>query len=232
MTAIVITGTTLLSACSGSSSPSPAPSATTPSPAPSATLTVAQHLQQLADLGTKAVFHATYSVRQQHPSSRATWQVWRTHSSLRVDVATKNVTATLIRTPRATYSCRRSGHRKTCFRVAKTNNPIPAPFRLLAERLFSDSLDRLASRPHSYTVSAPAAGSVHVATSGGTCFNVRVPKNKSADLTTATYCLNSGGIFTAVVYPSGNAVRVDHVTTKPPSSDAFRPYSSPTPLPG
>lgn len=231
VTAVAVVGVTLLTGCSGSSSPSPAPSSTTPSPAPSATLTVAQQLQQLAEAGTKAVFHGTYLVRQRHPSSHATWRVWRTHSSLRVDVVTKKVTATLIRTPRATYSCRRSGHRKTCFRVAKTNKPIPAPFRLLAERLFTDSLNRLADRPHSYTVTAPAAGSVHVATNGGSCFNVKVPKNRSSDLATATYCLSSAGVFTAVVYPSGNVVRVAHVTTKAPSSDAFRPYSSPTPLP-
>ena len=178
------------------------------------------------------MFHGTYVVRQQHPSSRATWRVWRTHSSLRVDVVTKKVTATLIRTPKATYSCRRSGRRKTCFRVATTNKPIPAPFRLLAERLFADSLNRLADRPQSYSVTAPAPGSVHVATSGGSCFNVKVPASKSSDLATATYCLSSAGIYTAVVYPSGNVVRIVHVTTKSPSSDAFRPYSSPTPLPG
>ena len=234
MTALALMGVAALSGCTGSSSsPSPTPSSSvSPSESPSATLTAAQQLQELAKAGTTAVFHGTYLVRQRHPSSHATWRVWRTHSSLRVDVVTKRVTATLIRTPQSTYSCRRSGHRKTCFRVAKTNKPIPAPFRLLAERLFSDSLDRLADRPHSYTVTAPAAGSVHVATNGGTCFNVKVPKNTSVNLATATYCLDSAGIFTAVVYPSGNVVRVEHITAKAPSSDAFHPYSSPTPLPG
>ncbi|HEX4654841.1 MAG TPA: hypothetical protein VH274_03750 [Mycobacteriales bacterium] len=232
MTTVAAAAAALSTGCTGSSTPTPAPTSTSPSPATSAPASVAQQLQQLAELGTKAVFHGTYLVRQRHPTSRATWQVWRTHSSLRVDVRTRHVTATLIRTPRATYSCRRSGHRKTCFRVAKANKPIPAPFRLLAERLFSDSLARLAGRPHSYTVSAPATGSVHVPTNGGACFKVLVPKNQSTNLATATYCLNPSGIFTAVVYPSGNVVRVDHVTTRAPSSDAFHPYSSPTPLPG
>lgn len=234
-TAVAAVGAVTLAGCTGSSGPSPAPSSsssTTPSTSASPTLSAAQQLQQLAGLGTKAVFHATYSVRQQHPAGRATWRVWRTHQSLRVDVVTKGVTATLIRTPRATFSCRRSGHRRTCFRVAKGNQTVPAPFRLLAERLFSDSLTRLADRPGSYRVATPAPGSVHVATSGGTCFRVTVPKKRSSDLATATYCLSASGVFTAVVYPSGNVVRVLRVTSQSPASGTFRPYSSPTPLPG
>lgn len=232
-TAALVLAAAGLSACSGSSSgqPSPTPSVTSSTPSPSPSLTVAQQLEQLAQQGTKAEFHATYLVAQKHPASHATWQVWRASTSLRVDVVTKSATATLIHTPRATYACRRSGHHKTCFRVAKKNQPVPTPFRLLAERLFSDSLTRLADRPHSYTVSAPAAGSVHVATSGGTCFNVKVAKNRSSDLSTATYCLSTAGVVTAVVYPSGNVVRVEHLRMTSPSSGAFRPYSSPTPLP-
>ena len=232
MTSAAAASVMMLAGCTGSSTPTPQPTLTSASASPSPTLTVAQQLQGLARLGAKAVFHATYLVRQQHPASRATWQVWRTHQSLRVDVVTRHVTATLIHTPRATYSCRRYGHRRTCFRVAKGSQPIPAPFRLLAERLFSDSLARITDRPHSYTVSAAAPGSVHVATSGGKCFRVSVPKNRSSDLAPATYCLSSAGIFTAVIYPSGNVVRVQHVTSKTPASSAFQPYSSPTPLPG
>lgn len=232
--AVVAAALTSLSGCTGSSAPAPGPTSTTasPNPSPSASLTAAQQLQQLAQAGTKAVFRASYVVRQQHPSSHATWRVWRTHRSLRVDVVTKNVTSTLIRSPRAAYSCRRSGQHRTCFRVAKGEDPIPAPFRLLAERLFSDSLARLATRPHSYSVTTPAAGSVPVRTGGGTCFRVKVAKSQSANLATATYCLSSAGVFTAVVYPSGNVVRVEHVTSKAPDSASFRPYSSPTPLPG
>lgn len=222
-----------LAGCTGSSTPTPttAPTSSGSSPSPSPTLTVAQHLEHLAQLGTTAVFRGTYLVRQQHPSSRATWRVWRTRHSLRVDVVAKHVTATLIRTPKATYSCRRSGHHRTCFRVAKGDDPTPAPFRLLAELLFSDSLTRLAGRPHSYSVSAPTPGSVHVPTSGGTCFRVKVDKKRSSNLATGTYCLNAAGVFTAVVYPSGNVVRVEHVTSKAPDSKSFHPYSSPTPLP-
>ena len=223
-----------LAGCTGSSAPQPGPTATTtsPSPSPTATLTVGEQLQRLAQQGTRAVFHASYVVRQQHPTGHATWRVWRTHHSLRVDVVTKRVTATLIRTRRAAYSCRRSGRHRTCFRVARANKPVPAPFRLLAEQLFSDSLTRLATRPHSYSVRASAPGSVPVRTSGGTCFGVKVAKSRSHNLATGTYCLSPAGIFTAVVYPSGNVVRVEHVTSKAPDSHAFRPYSSPTPLPG
>jgi len=233
-TAVAFLCAATVAGCTGSSAPQPRPTTTTssPSPSPTAALTAAQQLQQLARQGTKAVFHASYVVRQKHPSGHAAWRVWRTRRSLRVDVVTKSVTATLIRTPRAAYSCRRSGHHRTCFRVAKGNKPVPAPFRLSAEQLFSDSLTRLATRPHSYSVRTPAAGSVTVRTGGGTCFRVKVAKNRSTNLATGIYCLSAAGIFTAVVYPSGNVVRVEHVTTRAPDSHAFRPYSSPTPLPG
>jgi hypothetical protein len=230
--AAAITAAVCLAGCTSSSSPKPSPTATSPSPSPSATTPVAQRLQQLAALGTKAVFHGSYVVRQRHPSSHATWRVWRTKHSLRVDVVTKHVTATLISTPRATYSCRRSGHRKTCFRVAKGDQPIPVPVRLSAEQLFSTDLDRLANHPNSYTVSVPAAGSVPVRTSGAECFRVTVPKKSKVHLETATYCLSDAGIINAVVYPSGNIVRVQSTVLKAPKGEPFHPYSSPTPLPG
>ena len=221
-----------LTACTGSSGPEPSPTPTSPSPTPSATTPVAQRLQQLAAMGNKAVFHGSYLVRQRHPSSHATWRVWRTKRSLRVDVVTKHVTATLISTPRATYSCRRSGHRKTCFRVAKGDQPIPVPVRLSAEQLFSTDLDRLANHPNSYKVAQPAAGSVPVRTNGGECFRVTVPKKSKTHLDSAIYCLSAAGIINAVVYRSGNIVRVQSVKLRAPNGHPFHPYSSPTPLPG
>src|SRR3954447_16861040 len=135
----------------GSTAQSPSPTRTV-TPTPVATTPAAQLLQQLAGSGVDASFRATYVVRQQHPAGHATWQVWRTARSLRVDVVTKKVTATLIRTPHAAFSCRRSTHRRTCFRVAKGEKPIPAPFRLLAQTLFSADVATLAGAMTSYDV--------------------------------------------------------------------------------
>ena len=144
---------------------------------------------------------------------------------------TKHVTATLIRTPRASFACRRSGHRKTCFRVAKGDQPVPVPVRLSAVPLFSTDLDRLANHPNTYKVALPAAGSVPVRTNGAQCFRVTVPKKNKVHLESAIYCLSSTGVINAVVYPSGNVVRVQSVVLRAPIGKPFHPYSSPTPLP-
>jgi len=220
---LALAGTAALSACTGSSAPGPTPSQTTTSPSPSPSLTAAQQLQQLAGLGAKAVFRATYGVRQKHPSSRATWRVWRSGNSLRVDVVTKQATATLIQTPHNNYACSRSGHSKRCFRVVK-GGALPAPLRLLAGQLFSANIATLA-RGSSVTVgTASSAGRF------GTCFPVR--PDKKSTLEKATYCFSAAGVLTRVDYPNGNIVKALSIATSAPTGKVFRPYSSPTPIPG
>lgn len=220
-----------LAACSGSSAPTPTPSATTPSATPSP-VDPAEQLQQLAALGTKAVFHATYLVRESHPSSRAQWQVWRTSRSLRVDIATKQSTATLISTPHATYSCTRAHHHRACFRVASAGKPIPDALRLLAVRLFSADLAALSEHPERYGIAAATPGSVTVATHGGTCFHLTVPKQTTqGNIETGSYCFDANGILTVVEYPNGNVVRLTQLRMGAPKQSVFTPYSSPTPLP-
>jgi hypothetical protein len=211
--------------CTGSSSPEPGPTPTTTSPSPSPTLTAAQQLQQLARLGTKAVFRADYVVRQKHPSSRATWRVWRTNHSLRVDVVTKHATATLIRGPHNTFACSRSGHRKRCFRVANSE-PIPAPLRLLAEQLFSGDLRSLSKGSPAVTVTVAATGP-----SLGTCFAV-TPQHKKSAIEKGEYCFDEAGVLTRIRYPNGNQVKVQHINEQSPDKRVFQPYASPTPVPG
>jgi len=228
--ALAVTVGLTVAGCSGSSAPAAVPttSPTTPAASTSAAPTAAQQLQALAAAGQTAAFRATYTAQQQHPSSRATWQVWRTKQSLRVDVATKQSTATLIQTPRATYSCSRAHGRKTCFRVAKAGEPVPALFRLLAQRLFSTALVELADHIARYSVTASAAAGGN----GGTCFAVKAPKSKATtQVETATYCYNSTGILTSARYPNGNTVRLTHLSMNAPAHDAFVPYAKPTPLP-
>lgn len=206
-------------------SPSPAPT-----PTPSATTPVAQQLQQLAGRGTHARFRATYVVRSQHPKAHATWLVWRSANSLRVDVVTKRATATLIRTPKATYSCRKAKHRRTCFRVAKAGKPIPPLFRLLAHTLFSSDVATLAGALNGYDVVVVTPATVGLSGSVGLCFRV-TPTTKKATLHKAVYCLDDKGVITAVRYPNGNLVRRTHLVMKAPRAKAFVPYSKPTPLP-
>ena len=212
------------SGCSGSSSsgapPTTTPTATSTSPTP---VPPEQQLQQLASLGSKAAFHATYVVRQLHPASRATWQVWRTTSSLRVDVLTNQVTATLIVTPHATYSCRRP--HKTCFTVATGKQSIPVQLRLLAEQLFSADLTTLASRLGAFSVSSTSA-----VANFGQCFEVS-PSSNSSSVDKAEYCFNDSGLLTRVRYPNGNLVQLQHSSMQAPQKSIFVPYSSPTPLP-
>jgi hypothetical protein len=189
-------------------------------------------LQQLAGGAVRASYHATYRVRARHPKSSATWGVWRTPTAVRLDVLTRKQRTTLIVTKRASFACRSAQHRRTCFRVARGNKPIPREFRLEAIRLFSTDIAALRAHPDDYVVRAagprPAAGRRPAAT----CFAVRptaAAKNAGADR--ATYCLSSGGIVTAVDYPSGSTVRLQSVQRHAPARTAFVPYSSPTPLP-
>ena len=228
MSALALMGVVGAAGCTGSSSPASSPSATSPGVPPSASPTVpaAEQLQQVAGLGAKAVFRATYVVRQKHPSSRATWRVWRTSNSLRLDVVTKHATATLIQTPHNTYACSRSGSKKTCFRVTK-GGTLPAPLRLLAAQLFSANVESLAKgSTNRFTVSTSTTGG-----SNGTCFAVQ-PRHKNSALRKATYCFNDSGVLTRVQYTNGNLVRAQHIATEAPKGNLFHPYSSPTPIPG
>jgi hypothetical protein len=232
LTALALVGAAGLSGCTGSSAPAPSPTVTSPTPSPSPSLTAAEQLQQLAGLGTKAVFRATYVVRQRRPATRAQWRVWRTRGSLRVDVVTKHSTATLISTRHATYSCSRARHHRACFRVATAGRPVPHAVRLLAVRLFSADLILLSAHPERYGIAAATAGSVTVPTHGGTCFHLTVPKQTSTStIETGSYCFDSNGIPTAVEYPNGNVVRATHLVAEAPKRSVFVPYSSPTPLP-
>jgi hypothetical protein len=225
MTALGMVAAASLTACTGSSGPTPIPTTTTTNPSPSPSLTAAQQLQQLAALGTKAVYRATYVVRQKHPSSKATWRVWRSSNSLRVDVVTKHATATLIRTPNHTYACTRSGHKKRCFRASKGSS-LPPPLRLLAAQLFSANVATLARASSPITVTVTDARPPLI-----TCFAV-TPRNKQVAIDKGEYCFTSSGVLTQVRYPNGNSVQSQHISSQPPTNNVFRPYASPTPIPG
>jgi hypothetical protein len=232
-TAALMASVALAGCHSGGSGPAPSSSPTeTPTSAPSATTPAGEALRQLATAAAGASYRATYNVRQSHPATRATWRVWRTPSSLRVDVVTRRVTATLIVTAKASYSCRRAKHRKTCFRVAGAAQPVPAPFQLLAQKLFSTDIDSLKTHADAYAVTAagPDAGTAHIRAS--TCYRLQpssaAPKPR---VEKATYCFSTSGVLTSVTYPSGNLVRLQHLSMHRPTHSAFVPYSSPTPLP-
>jgi hypothetical protein len=224
VTALALVSAAGLSGCTGSSAPTPTPSTTTTSPSPAPSLTATQQLEQLAALGAKAVYRATYRVRQKHPSGKATWRIWRSTNSLRVDVVTHHSTATLIETEHNTYACSRSGHDKRCFRAAKGDS-LPAPLRLLAAPLFSTNFATLANG------SRIKVGAVTTAGRFGTCFDV-TPRLHKSSLEKANYCFTDAGVLTRVRYPNGNLVQAQNVVVHAPKGNVFHPYSSPTPIPG
>lgn len=224
-----------LAGCSGSSSaptPTTTSPSTTPTTAPSATPSPAQALQQLARAAASASYRATYAAHQRHPAGNAVWKVWRTPALLRVDVITRHVTSTLIVTPRASFSCRAARHRKTCFRVAGAGKPVTDPLQLLAQKLFSTDLAYLAGHASAFTVTAAPALSGSPAVPASACFAVR-PKAGTARprVERATYCFTPTGVLTRATYPSGNYLRLLHLSTGRPPRAAFVPYASPTPLP-
>jgi hypothetical protein len=224
----------LATACT-SGGAKPHPSATTPLPTPttSATTPAGEAVAHLASLADKARYRATYVARQHKPRSRATWHVWHARSALRVDVVEGKVTATLIVTRRAAYSCSRAHHRRTCFRVAHGGKPIPAPFNLAPQALFTSTVRSLSTAADSYRVRAVDAQDGGPARPAATCYSIRAThKSPKPTVATGIYCFAATGIVTSVRYPSGNTVLLTQVRMRAPQPASFRPYSSPTPLPG
>jgi hypothetical protein len=211
----------------GGSGPAPTPPPTTPA---TPTVPAATSLARLASAGAALTFRASYTVRERHPRSEATWSVWRAPHALRVDVITGRARATLIVTPAASYACHAAGHRRRCFRVARHGRPIPAPFRLLAQDLFSGDLLALAQHAGSYDVTNEPVSMGGGALQASACFAVRGGSGGTPVITRATYCFSSDGVLTTVRYPSGSSVELASVTLQQPPAADFRPYAHPTPL--
>jgi hypothetical protein len=216
--------------CTSGSDPEPShtptTSATTSAPPPP---TPTEALRSLAQAGAKASYRASYTARQQKRPHRATWIVWRTPSRLRVDVVAGDKNATLITTPTAAYACGKSNRDKTCFRVAKGNESIPAVLRLDAQELFSDGLAALARRTDDFRVTAAPLFDPDLDL---TCFSIRPDTDAARKaVERGDYCFTDKGVLAAVTYPSGNTVRLDEVAMRTPDAKAFKPYAHPTPLP-
>ena len=158
--------------------------------------------------------------------------MWRTPSRLRVDVVTGNKNATLITTPDAAYACGKAHRDRTCFRVAKGDEAIPAVLRLDAQELFATGLASLADRAGAYRISTAPADESPSERAGLSCFRVRPgPDAPKRGVSSATYCFVRTGVLASVRYPSGNTVELDTVAMRTPDRKAFKPYASPTPLP-
>jgi hypothetical protein len=177
-------------------------------------------------------YRATYRATQKRAPHRATWIVARVRGALRIDVTTGHQTATLVVNGRGSFSCAAAGRRRTCFRVARAGKPIPAPFNHAPQLLFSTDLSDLAARAGDYAITT-----TDVTTAGGrpgdACFRIRAlasaPKPQAP---TGSYCFTSKGVLDAVLFPTGSALRLVSFTSRSPKPAFFRPYSSPTPLPG
>jgi hypothetical protein len=221
----------LLAACTGGgSSGHPAHGGVTPTTA--ATTPAGEQVQRLAQLGLRASYHAAYVARQDSRPHFANWEVDRTPSALRIAVVAQGHTATLIVGPKGAFSCARAGSRRACFRVAKPGRPVPPPFDHAPQALFAADLHSLAQHPGAYAVTtvAPVTGGGRPADH---CFKVRAtsaaPKPR---VPPGIYCFSGAGVLTAIRFPTGSTVRVVSLRMKRPPAKTFRPYASPTPLPG
>lgn len=161
-----------------------------------------------------------------------TWRVWRTKTSIRVDVATLRAVTSVIVSPRGAYSCRVADHRRACFRVAKAGQPIPPPFNLTPHIVFSTDVIRLARNAVAYHVQAAGSREGTTNVPAAKCFAVKPTASAPKPTVDAgTYCFSDNGLITAVSYPSGNTLALTSVTVAPPPPSKFVPYATPTPLP-
>ena len=222
----------LLAACSGGGSATTSQQTPTPTPTTSATTPAGEQIQSLARLGLGASYRAGYVARQDRKPHHADWRVARTPSALRIDVLAGGHTATLIVSPKGAFSCARAGKRKACFRVAKPGRPVPAPFDHAPQSVFAADLVSLAQHAGAYSIRTAT-----VAEGGGrdgdSCFRIRATSSAPKPrVPTGVYCFADAGVLTAIHFPTGSTVRLAWVRMSKPAATVFRPYSSPTPLPG
>jgi hypothetical protein len=224
--------TSAVAACTGGGSSPTARPTPTVTPTTVATTPVGEQIQRLAQLGLHASYRASYVARQDNRPHRAEWQVARTPSALRIDVITGGRTATLIVGPKGAFSCARAGKRRACFRVAKPGRPVPPPFDHAPQALFAADLVSLAQHAGTYAIAA-ATTAEGGGRGGDNCFRVRPTSAATKPrVPTGVYCFADVGVLTAVRFPTGSSVRLVDVRMSRPGPTAFRPYSSPTPLPG
>jgi hypothetical protein len=230
--ALTLALTSGLAACTGATSTSGGQPTPTVTPTTAATTPAGEQIQGLARLGLRASYRAGYVARQDQRPHRADWQVARTPSALRIDVVIGRRTATLIVGPNGAFSCARAGKRRACFRVAKPGRPVPPPFDHAPQALFAADLASLAQHAGAYVI-RPATTAAGGGRSGDSCFRVRAtataPKPR---VPTGIYCFADAGVLTAIRFPTGSTVRLTNVRMSRPGPTTFRPYSSPTPLPG
>jgi hypothetical protein len=223
-----------IAVAAGCSSPTPTPvRSPTPTVSSSAGLsTSALALQQLAQASARASYLASYVFHRRAPATSVIVRVWHSPSSLRVDVVAAGQTATLIITPAGSYSCGVSRHRRLCFRVARAGRPVPVPFSVSPATLFSTDLRQLADDTAHYLVGPAAPTVAQGPVPAATCFAVTAgPAASSPRVPAGTYCFAPAAL-TSVTYPSGNTVQLTAWRSVTPPASVFRPYATPTPLPG
>jgi hypothetical protein len=233
MLALLATAVVSLAGCDSDGGSTPTETPTTPPPtATTVAPTPAEALQDLAAAGGKASYHARYVARQEDRPHRADWIVWHTPRRLRVDVATDDKFATLITTPTAAFACGKARHDRTCFRIARRDDPIPQVLRLEAQEVFSQGLAALADHTGAYRITTAPADDSPSRVAGLSCFRVRPGTDAPRQgVTRGTYCFTARGVLASVVFPSGSTVALAGISMRAPKDKVFEPYASPTPLP-
>jgi len=181
--------------------------------------------------GLQQSYTATYTVAKDG-AAESTLTVWRTPTSLRLDVGTASGISTSITGPGAPVVCQSptSGKKPTCLTVAKAGEAPPATFDPALRTVFSDSLRAFADPNSELSVTYPTiVPTLVVPHSAGVprCFTVS--GSSQPPVAAGTYCLTENGIPAQVEFASGTAT-LTALKGAPPAS-VFVPPVAPTPLP-
>lgn len=205
----------------------------------SASTSAADTLRTSATSGLNRSYTATYALTRAGSASgtgaEGTVTVYRTPTSLRLDVATSTGVSSSITTPTSTVACQRpTGNRKpTCLTVAGAGATPPAAFDPTLREVFGAMLRVFAASGHALQVGTPAPSATPTASSPaavGTTHCFTVGGTPPPPVATGTYCLSSGGVPTFLSFPSGTATLTAY-TPGPPAAARFVPDVAPTPLP-
>ena len=198
----------------------------------------AEQLQQRAQDGLLASYSATYAIAGAEGADGGQVSVWRTPTTLRLDVRTDAGTSTSITTPQESVACQvpSNGKRPTCLRVAGPGQTPPEAFDPVLRKVFGDALRVLANDDNGLTITSATATPTPGATAPTAavtedvdCFAVTAPSDQQK-IASGTYCLTTDGIPVAMSFPSGD-VTATELTRATPEPSTFVPTTSPTPLP-
>jgi len=189
-------------------------------------------IQERAQAGLLASYSGTYAITDTKGGDSGRVSVWRTPTTLRLDVRTDKGISTSITTPQGTVACQvpSTGKKPTCLEVAAAGATPPPLFDPVLRKVFGDALRVLGDDDNGLIVEAqPSASPTSAVSEATSCFKVTAPSTQQK-IASGTYCLTADGIPTGMNFASGT-VTLTVLTRAAPEASVFEPTTSPTPLP-